>query len=154
VLLEVARVSEVGARAPVAWSFMRDVARLSACIPNVSDLETIEADRRYSAVVSDQLGPFKLSLPVEIELQAVDEPHRIQAAVTGNDRRGQARIKGTLGAHIEALESGTRIALSMRMEVLGKLATLGAVPMRRRADEIFSRFAQCLASELAAAQNG
>jgi carbon monoxide dehydrogenase subunit G len=148
VLLEVARVSDVGAGPPVAWAFIRDVSRLSACIPNVSDLETIEADRRYSAVVSDQLGPFKLSVPVEIELAAIEEPHHIEAAVTGNDRRGQARIKGTLGAHIESRNSGTRIALSMRMEILGKLATLGAAPMRRRADEIFSRFAQCVQAEL------
>jgi len=151
VLLEVSRVSDVGARPPMAWSFIRDVARLSACIPNISDLETIEADRRYSAVVSDQLGPFKLSVPVEIELAAVEAPHHIEAAVTGSDRLRQARIKGTLGVQIQPLESGTRIALSMRMEILGKLATLGAAPMRRRADEIFSRFARCVQAELGTA---
>lgn len=144
-------MSDVGADPPIAWSFIRDVARLSSCIPNVSDLETIEADRRYNAVVSDQLGPFKLSVPVQIELAAVEAPHHIQAAVTGNDRRGLARIKGTLGAQIEPLDSGSRIALSMRMEVLGKLATLGAAPMRRRADEIFSRFAECVQKELGTA---
>jgi carbon monoxide dehydrogenase subunit G len=151
VLLEVARVSEVGAEPPIAWSFIRDVARLSACIPNVSELELIEADCRYSAVVSDQLGPFKLSVPVQIELATIEALHRIEATVTGNDRRGQARIKGMLGAHIEPLDSGSRIALSMRMEILGKLATLGAAPMRRRADEIFSRFAECVQKELGTA---
>jgi carbon monoxide dehydrogenase subunit G len=149
VLLEVSRVSDVGAAPPVAWSFIRDVERLTGCIPNVSDLRTLDPDRRYSAVVSDQLGPFKLSVPVEIELEAIDEPHSISAAVTGTDRRGQARINGTLGANIQPFEAGTRIALTMRMEVLGKLATLGAAPMRRRADDIFSKFAACLTSELA-----
>ena len=150
-LLEVSRASDVEATPPVAWSFIRDVARMTACIPNVSELRTLESDRRYSALVNDQLGPFKISVPVEIELQAVEEPRRISAAVTGADRRGQARINGTLGAQIDALESGTRIALSMRVEVLGKLATLGAAPMRRRADEIFTRFAQCVQAELGAA---
>ena len=149
-LLEVSRVSDVGALPPVAWSFIRDVERLSGCIPNVSELRTLETDRRYSAVVSDQLGPFKLSVPVEIEVESVDEPRRLSAAVTGTDRRGQARINGTLSADIEPLDSGTRIALSMRMEILGKLATLGASPIRRRADEIFSRFAKCIQVELGA----
>jgi carbon monoxide dehydrogenase subunit G len=149
VLLDVSRVSDVGAVPTVAWDFIRDVERLTGCIPNVSDLHTLEPDRRYSAVVSDQLGPFKLSVPVEIELQAIDAPNRISAAVTGTDRRGQARINGTLGAQIEMLASGTRISLHMRMEVLGKLASLGAAPMRRRADDIFSKFADCLKSELA-----
>jgi carbon monoxide dehydrogenase subunit G len=100
--------------------------------------------------VSDQLGPFKLSVPVEIEVESVDEPRRLSAVVTGTDRRGQARINGTLSADIEPLDSGTRIALSMRMEILGKLATLGASPIRRRADEIFSRFAKCIQVELGA----
>jgi carbon monoxide dehydrogenase subunit G len=54
---------------------------------------------------------------------------------------------------VEAIDAGTgaRIALSMRMEVLGKLASLGAAPMRRRADEIFSKFARCVEAELGAA---
>lgn len=147
-LLEVSRVTDVGALPSVAWSFIRDVARLSACIPNVSELRVLEEDRRYAAIVSDQLGPFRLSVPVEIELDAVDQPRRLSAAVTGNDRHGQARINGTLGADIEPLESGTRIALTMRMEILGRLASLGAAPMRRRADEIFSRFAKCIQVEL------
>jgi carbon monoxide dehydrogenase subunit G len=150
-LLEVASVSEVGAPPLAAWSFIRDVLRLSACIPNVSDLKSVEADRRYSAVVADKLGPFSLSVPVQIEVQSIDEPHSITAELLGNDRRGQARIKGTLEARLEAMGAGTRIALNMRMEVLGKLASLGAVPMRRRADEIFARFARCVEAELGAA---
>lgn len=152
-LLEVARSSEVRADPLVAWSFVRDVARLSACIPNVSDLAAIELDHRFSAVVADQIGPFKLSVPVQIELQAIDQPHRITAELTGNDSRGQARIKGLLEARIESREPeiGSRIALSMRMEVLGKLASLGAAPMRRRADDIFSKFARCVEAQLGAA---
>lgn len=151
-LLEVARVSEVGAPPLAAWSFIRDVARLSACIPNVSDLQAVEVDRCYSAVVADKLGPFSLSLPVRIEVQSIDEPSSITAQLEGNDSRGQARIKGTLEARVApaVAGSGAQIALSMRMEVLGKLASLGAAPMKRRADEIFSRFARCVEAELGA----
>jgi carbon monoxide dehydrogenase subunit G len=148
VLLELSRVSDVAAIPQVAWSFICDVARLTACIPNVSNVETIEADRRYTALVTDKLGPFKLSVPVDIQLEDIEEPRRITASLTGNDERGQARIKGTLGAHVEPLESGSRIALTMRIEVLGKLASLGAVPMHRRADEIFAHFARCVEAEL------
>jgi carbon monoxide dehydrogenase subunit G len=152
VLVDVARVTNVGALPPVAWSFMRDVARLSACIPNVSNLEAIETNRRYRALVSDNLGPFKLSVPVHIELETIDEPHRITAALAGNDSRGQARIKGTLAAQIDPLgPHGSRVALTLRIEVLGKLASLGAAPMRRRADEIFSKFAVCVQAELGSA---
>jgi carbon monoxide dehydrogenase subunit G len=38
----------------------------------------------------------------------------------------------------------------MKMEILGRLATLGAVPIRRRADEVFNEFVQRVHAELAA----
>jgi carbon monoxide dehydrogenase subunit G len=98
--------------------------------------------------VSDSLGPFKLTVPVRIEVQAADEAHQVTATVSGNDSRGQARIKGTLEATVEPGETSTRIALSMHLEILGKLASLGAAPIRRRADQVFSKFAQCVQAEL------
>ena len=47
-----------------AWALLRDVPRLSACIPKVHEVQALEDDRRYSAVVSDRIGPFALSMPV------------------------------------------------------------------------------------------
>jgi carbon monoxide dehydrogenase subunit G len=152
VQLEVAKVKDVSASEAVTWTFLYDVARLTACIPNVSNLVAIEPERRYKAVVSDQIGPFKLSVPVQVTLDKVEEPHHITALLTGNDSRGQARVSGTLSADVEQLDTrGTRLTLRMQLEVLGKLAALGAAPMRRRADDIFSKFAQCVEKELGAA---
>jgi carbon monoxide dehydrogenase subunit G len=37
----------------------------------------------------------------------------------------------------------------MKMELLGRLATLGAVPIRRRADEVFKEFVERIHAELA-----
>ena len=148
VLLEVKKVTDVGAPPAAAWELVRDVRRLSGCIPGVSDVRVLEADRRYAAVVADKLGPFRLQVPVQIELLAIDEPRRLVAELSGNDSRGQARVRGTLEAALEPAGQGTRLALGMRMEVLGRLATLGAAPMRRRADEIFNEFVGCVGAEL------
>lgn len=152
-LLEVTKVTDVGAPAAKAWDFIRDVPRLSGCLPNVGELAVLEPDRRYSAVVSDKLGPFRLQVPIQIEVRSIDEPREIVAELTGNDSRGQARVRGALQATIEARGdgAGTVITLGMRMEVLGRLAALGAGPMRRRADEIFNEFARCVQAELGAA---
>jgi carbon monoxide dehydrogenase subunit G len=148
VLLEVRKVAEVGGPRAAAWALVRDVPRLSGCIPGVSDLRVLEADRRYAAVVSDKLGPFRLQVPIQLELQTIDEPRQLVAELSGNDSRGQARVRGTLDAELEPANDGTRLVLSMRLEVLGRLAALGAAPMRRRADEIFNEFVRCLSSEL------
>lgn len=147
-LLEVSKVAEVPASPASAWALIRDVARLSGCIPNVADLTAVEPDKRYTATVSDKLGPFKLTVPVQIELLEINEPTSIAAELTGNDKFGQARVKGRLDAAVSPASSGSSLAFNMRMEILGKLAALGAAPMRRRADDIFNEFVRRVQAEL------
>src|SRR4051794_21631366 len=113
VLLDVTRTTEVTAPPADAWALVHDVRRLAGCLPNVSDLRELEPDRRYAATVSDRLGPFKLSVPVEIELKSVEEPRRIVAGLTGADSRGQARVRGDLEALVEPTEGGARLTLGM-----------------------------------------
>jgi hypothetical protein len=151
VLLEVARSTEVAASPADAWSLIRDVPRLTTCLPNVSDLKLLDADGRYSATVSDRLGPFRLSVPVQIELRTVEEPRRIVAGLTGADSKGQARVKGDLEAVVEPAGAGVKLTLGMKLEILGKLAALGAAPMRRRADDIFTDFVRRVDAELTSA---
>src|ERR671937_17860 len=44
VRLEVTRVIDVRVPQPVAWALLRDVARLTACIPKLSDLQVVDPD--------------------------------------------------------------------------------------------------------------
>lgn len=148
-LLEVTRAITVPVPQSAAWALLRDVERLGACIPKVSDVQVQEPDKRYTALVSDRLGPFSLHVPLRIEVQHIEPPRHITANLTGDDKRGQARVRGSLEASAEAQStSSTALTLNMRLEVLGKLASLGAVPIRRRADEIFSEFAERVRAEL------
>jgi len=148
VLLDIAKETAVGAGLQASWSLVSDIPRLSACIPGVSDVREIEPHARYAATVTDKLGPFRLQLPVEIAIQSLEEPSRLVAELTGNDGRGQARVKGNIEALLQPAGSGTKLSLNAHLEVLGKLAALGATPMRRRADDIFAEFVRRLSQEL------
>ena len=103
---------------------------------------------QYSATVTDKLGPFRLQLPVTISIQELQEPSRLAAELRGNDGRGQARVHGRLETTLEPSAAGTRLQLHVHMEVLGRLASLGATPMRRRTDEIFAQFVERVRQEL------
>jgi carbon monoxide dehydrogenase subunit G len=147
-LLDISKAASLNVPQAQAWELLRDVPRLSACIPKVSDVQVLEADQRYAAVVSDRIGPFSLSMPINIEVKDVEPPRRITADLSGDDKRGQARVRGTLEATAEAQNGSTQLRLGMRLEILGRLATLGAVPIRRRADEVLSEFLRNVASSL------
>jgi uncharacterized protein len=147
-LLDISKEASINVPQTEAWALLRDVPRLSACIPKVSNVQVLEADQRYAAVVSDRIGPFALSMPINIEVKDVEPPRRITADLSGDDKRGQARVRGTLEATAEAQNGSTQLRLGMRLEILGRLATLGAVPIRRRADEVLSEFIRNVASSL------
>jgi carbon monoxide dehydrogenase subunit G len=140
VLLEVSKDLEVPASVEACWRLVSDVPRLSGCIPGVSDVQEIAAGREYAATVTDKLGPFRLQLPVHIRIVSAEAPRLLTAELRGDEGRGLARVQGRLEASLEPASDVTRLALSMRLDVLGRLAALGATPMRRRADDIFEMF--------------
>lgn len=139
-LLEIDKQADIAAPPETAWALLRDMPQLARCIPHVSELVEVSPDRHYTATIADKLGPFRVSLPVTIAIEAIEPPHRIVAAINGHDAKGQARLKGQLAAAVAGTAAGSRLSVQMRIDVLGKLATLGAAPMRRRADQIFDEF--------------
>ncbi len=148
-LLEIAKRADIAVVPDDAWVLLRNFPELATCIPNVTGLDEIEPDRRYGATISDKIGPFRVTVPVQIAIETIEPPRRIVAAISGNDARGQARLKGNLEATVDQEGDGTRLVVSTRMDVLGKLATLGAAPMRRRADQIFDEFIARVSARLA-----
>ncbi len=148
-LLEIEKQAEIGVAPEAAWTLLRDFPELAMCIPNVAGLEEIEPDRRYRATITDKIGPFHVTVPIQIAIETIDQPRRIVAAISGNDAKGQARLKGNLEATVDPEGDETRLVVSTRIDVLGKLATLGAAPMRRRADQIFEEFIARVSARLA-----
>ena len=148
-LLEIEKQADIAVAPEAAWILLRDFRGLATCIPNVADLEEMEPDRRYGAIISDKIGPFRVTVPVQIAIETIEPPRRIVAAISGNDARGQARLKGNLKATVDPEGNGTRLVVSTRIDVLGKLASLGAAPMRRRADQIFDEFIARVSARLA-----
>lgn len=139
-LLEIEKQANIAVSPEAAWELLRDLPRLAQSVPHVADVVEVEADRRYTATIADKLGPFRISVPVQIDIQSIEPPRRIVAGIGGHDARGQARLKGSLEATVESVADAARLVVTMRIDVLGKLATLGAAPMRRRADQIFDEF--------------
>ena len=148
-LLEIEKRADITVAPEEAWALLRDFLELARCIPNVDDLEEIEPDRRYSATITDKIGPFRVTVPVQIVVETIEPPRRIVAAISGTDAKGQARLKGNLEATVDPEGNGTRLVVSTRIDVLGKLASLGAAPMRRRADQIFDEFIARVSARLA-----
>ncbi len=137
---------ELPFRAPAAgvWNLLRDTPRLTALLPGVENVSRIEEPgvEAYSARVSEKIGPFKISMNLEVRITEASEPFTLKASLKGSDSMGLNRMTGTLQVALVPAGSETRMRFEASIEILGKLATLGAVPIRRRATQVFAEFAQ------------
>ena len=127
------------------WTLFRDVDRFARLVPGVTDIQVEkEGDQeKYIARLVDKVGPFKIEMTVEIKLVQMVTDQLLEAQLTGFDGGGKNRMKGNLQAELSQLENDkTQVEFSANIEVLGRLASLGASPIRRRTDQHFSEFAR------------
>lgn len=150
-LLKITEELPLDAPRDEVWKLLRDTPRLTALLPGVESVTSLnEAGvEAYSAKASDKVGPFKITMNIEVRITEATEPSRLKAAIKGADSMGLNRMTGSLQVSLSAASPGTKMYFEVSIEILGKLATLGAVPIRRRTAQVFTEFAQNIQSEFA-----
>lgn len=139
----------VAASRQTVWDFLWDVPRLAACIPGCEQAATVDPYKRYQATVQDRVGPFKVKVPLEIDVLDATAPERLVAIATGRDPVMQSRLKVELDLSLDALNAQTT-ALHFRTDVtvMGKLGSLGHSVIIRRGDAVIDAFATAIQSAL------
>jgi hypothetical protein len=131
------------------WALLQDPPRVAGCLPNVRDFRPADGENRWATVLVEKLGPFSVQVALTIEVSEDGAAHRMTAKVAGDDKGGQARVRGDLVASVRPEgDAASTLEVASNVEVLGRLATLGAVPMKRRADQIFDQFVKTIGQEL------
>ncbi|HKE25590.1 MAG TPA: SRPBCC domain-containing protein [Bryobacteraceae bacterium] len=154
-LLNVSEKFELAAPQAHAWRLMRDTQRLAALVPGVDSVARIEDPEReaYQAQVTEKVGPFKVSMKLEVAVTEAIEPSAISAIVKGGDVGGKSRATGPIRMELTQNSAGTVMALDVQVEILGKLATLGAPVIRRRVAELFKEFGRRVVVEFQAVES-
>ena len=143
-LLRVCEELNVDASPEDVWRVLRDTPRLAGLLPGVESVTPLNEPgvEAYQASAGDRIGPFKVALNLEIRVAETQETSFLKASVKGGDSIGLNRITGSLRVTLSPAPSATQMKFEADIEILGKLATLGAVPIRRRATEKFAEFAR------------
>jgi uncharacterized protein len=147
-LLEIAKTVALTMPPDDVWTLLSDPVAVAACLPNVRDFKAADVPNRYTTLLVERLGPFQVQIPLTIDVIEDDAAQQMRAAVAGDDRGGQARVRGDVTATVRASGEGSVLDVQTKAEVLGRMATLGAVPIRRRGDQIFDQFIANLAARL------
>ena len=130
------------------WNFIWDIDRFIACVPGCKDAKTVEEGKRYTAIMTEKVGPFKVEFPTTIEVLERVELTRIKAQATGTDNKIGSRMKIDLDVNLREQENKTIVEFVAGVDILGKLAALGHGIIKRKADQVLDEFAQAVKQKL------
>lgn len=130
------------------WKFIWDVDRFIACVPGCKEAKTLEEGKKYSAIMVERVGPFKVEFPTTIEVLERDELSHIKAQASGADNKIGSRMKIDLDVHLSEQDNKTVVSFVAGVDILGKLAALGHGIIKRKADQVLDEFAQAVKAKL------
>jgi carbon monoxide dehydrogenase subunit G len=145
---EFARRIEVATDPATAWSVLTDVQRLVGWVSVLEDATEIEHLSRYGAVLMDRVGPFRLRADLDIVLTDVREGEHVSVHAEGEDRQVGSRLVVDATLDLERLPVGGVVAIAGSYEVTGKVASMGAGTIRKKADRILDDFFASLTTTL------
>ncbi|HET9188836.1 MAG TPA: SRPBCC domain-containing protein [Acidothermaceae bacterium] len=143
------RELSVSSDTKTCWEVLTDVPRLVEWVSIVDDAHEIAPLEKYTAVLMDRLGPFKLRADLDIVVSEVEIGRRIRVRASGEDRQVSSRIGIDAVLTLDDLAAGgTKVQVDGSYEVIGRVATLGAGMIRQKAAKILDEFFGRAATEL------
>jgi uncharacterized protein len=131
------------------WAVLTDVGRLASWVGIVHEVVELSRLEKYSAVLLDRVGPFKLKADLEINVNVVREGAEVEVEASGRDRAVDSRIAVRAQLHLTAAASGgSTIRTEGRYEVTGRVASMGSGVIQKKADRILADFFSQAAREL------
>jgi carbon monoxide dehydrogenase subunit G len=138
--------------AQTCWTVLTDVSRVAGWVTVIGDVAELEPLAKYTAVLMDKVGSFKLRADLAIEVPEVDAPHRIHITAAGEDRQVASRI--AIDATLEIKSAGTEgaeVDVNGSYSVTGRVASLASGQVKRKADKILEEFFTQAGQELGTA---
>jgi carbon monoxide dehydrogenase subunit G len=130
----------VKASAEDSWAAMIDVPRLVSWVSIVEDAVEIEPLSKYTAVLMDRLGPFKLRADLDVTVSDVNEGSSLKVRAAGEDRQVGSRLLVLADLRVAPQEQGSTIVVDGVYEVTGKVASMGSGTISKKAQKILDEF--------------
>jgi carbon monoxide dehydrogenase subunit G len=131
----------VAADRATVWQVVTDVEILARWVRIVHDVVESERLRYYTAVLADQVGPFKLKADLKIDVTVPEEGAHIAISAAGRDRAMDSKLgieaRVTLA---DAEAGGTTLKVEGSYQVTGRAAAMGSGVIRKKADTILADF--------------
>jgi uncharacterized protein len=138
-------------RAPRAkvWKLVTDVPAAARCVPGVAAV-TPSGSGKYKGSLLVQLGPVRLVLDGEIAMTATDEAvGKASIRADAKDTRLGGTVRATMDLALVDKGEDTELRITSDVQIAGRIGEFGQPVIQRKADQLMTQFADCLARTLA-----
>ncbi|MCU1443975.1 MAG: hypothetical protein JWQ59_2125 [Cryobacterium sp.] len=133
------------------WQVITTVPVLVSWVGIVEDAVELEPLAKYTAVLMDRLGPFKLRADLDIDIFDVVVGESLAGKATGEDRQVGSRLMIEGSVSLKPREpSGTVVTVRGAYEVTGRVASMGSGTINKKAEKIMDQFFATAVSALGA----
>jgi carbon monoxide dehydrogenase subunit G len=133
-------VLQLKATPEAVWKTVSDIPTVLSWISIVGSVQEIQRGERYSVVLEDKLGPFRLRADLDIAVRERVDGRSIRATGDGEDRQAGSRLIIEVALDVAERDYGTELDVSGTYEVTGRPAALGAGSIRKKAAKILTEF--------------
>jgi carbon monoxide dehydrogenase subunit G len=138
--MNVRRALPVALPPAALWKLLWDVPRIVGCVPGCVEAREIEPHRRYTAQMSQKVGPIGLSVPLDVTVTEAEPDRRLALQARGRDPVIGTEIAMQVTLGIEAQGETSVLHVEAEGRVLGKLGALGHGVIQRKAEEAVDEF--------------
>lgn len=133
------------------WPVLLDPQIVAACIPGMQSVEVL-SDTEYRARIKVKIAFISAHFTLHTVISDLRAPHFLRARTQGEDSGVGSTVSARCDMTLEQESPGrTRLSVSARADVLGRLGALGLNPMRTKAERMWEQFCGQLAGHLAGA---
>ncbi|HEY6201802.1 MAG TPA: SRPBCC family protein [Candidatus Limnocylindria bacterium] len=147
--MKLAHTALVHAPRATVWKLVTDIPAAARCVPGVAAV-TPSGAGKYKGSLLVQLGPVRLVLDGDIALTSTDEAAgKASLRADAKDTRLGGTVRATMELALADKGADTELRITSDVQIAGRIGEFGQPVIQRKADQLMTQFADCLARTLA-----
>jgi carbon monoxide dehydrogenase subunit G len=152
--MEIDKSVTINATIDRVWEMIFDTQVLQACIPGMESIER-KSDTEYRAQIKVKISFITARFKIRCNILEMVSPTYMCAKGVGDDSSVTSSLKALTTVFLaEAGDNRTELKLHVKVEVFGRLGTLGLSAIKTKADRMWEEFCRNLSSHIEAATAG
>lgn len=142
--MDIEKSIDVATSAERLWSFLLDPKSISTCVPGLTSIEVV-SETEYVSVVQAKVSFINVNFRVRTLVTDSRAPGYLRSESKGEDAAAASSVKAVTEMFLTPIDDAhTRLRVSARTELLGRLGTFGLNVMKTKADRMWEEFGEAL----------